>query len=83
MKKIIIFGLFSFSLIFSQISSTNGYDLPPFGTIRIFVVFAEIINSPSDNCVDSNKWPRGSMPLNAGTFFEHDVANVSNNCMAG
>lgn len=49
MKKLILstllFLLF-YTFGFSQENSTNGYHLSPNGTIRVFVVFAELTGTP-------------------------------------
>jgi hypothetical protein len=56
-------------------SSRNGYWLPVRDSIRIFLVFAEVVNDPYDTYTipDNGLWRRGELPSNVDTYFEHDL----------
>lgn len=55
------------------VSSRNGYWMPNRDTLRIFLVFAEIVDDPVDPTRESPSqgWPAGRMPPNADTYFDH------------
>ena len=52
--------------------SLNGYWLPAKGTIRIFLVYAEVLNDP-DEPGYLKGWEPGRLPRNPGYFFDHDL----------
>lgn len=56
-------------------SSRNGYWLPIRDSIRIFLVFAEVVNDPNDTYTvpENGLWKRGELPSNVNTYFEHDL----------
>ena len=59
-------------------SSRNGYWMPNHDTIRVFLVFAEVVGDPGDDMggEPDSRWPRGKMPVNADEYF--DVAVPAN-----
>lgn len=52
--------------------SQNGYWLPSKGAIRIFLVYAEVVNDP-DEPGFIRSWEPGKMPRNPGYFFDHEL----------
>ncbi len=50
--------------------SHNGYWLPVKGTLRIFLVYAEVLNDP-DEPGFLQGWEPGKLPRNPGYFFDH------------
>ncbi len=54
------------------VSSRNGYWMPNKDTIRVFLVFAEVLDDPDDNIggEPDSEWPRGQLPRNAGEYFD-------------
>ena len=77
MNKTSLLHIFMFLMIFqlpdtlySQRSSRNGYDLPVSGTIRAFLVFAEVINDPNYYSVNYPGWPPGQFPVDPDQFYD-------------
>ena len=54
--------------------SRNGYWLPPKGTMRILLVYAEVLNDP-DEPGRMGGWEPGKLPRNPGYFFDHELKN--------
>ncbi len=54
------------------VSSRNGYWMPNRDTVRIFMVFAEVIGDPDDRegGEPESLWPRGRMPKNADEYLD-------------
>lgn len=78
----LLIGLFA-EKSYSQ-NSQNGYWLPTTGTLRVFLVFAEVVNDPalsnpnSDFYTPDVNWPQGQMPLNPNAYFDpaYDANNL-------
>jgi len=79
MKRIFYLSLlFLFALNTSaQINSVNGFQLPPYDTIRVFLVFAERTNT-ADYSDYKAGWLPGQMPDRADEFFDPVFTNYSN-----
>jgi hypothetical protein len=60
------------SPVYSQdtINSQNGSGLSSSGTIRAFVMFAEMLNDPLYNSINTSDWPKGQMPLHPEFFLD-------------
>lgn len=60
-----------------EVSSRNGYWMPNKDTIRVFLVFAEVLNDPDDKMKygPDARWRRGQMPINADEYFDHSFRN--------
>jgi M6 family metalloprotease-like protein len=54
--------------------SRDGYWLPPKGTLRILLVYAEVLNDP-DEPGGLGGWEPGKLPRNPGYFFDHELKN--------
>lgn len=56
-------------------SARNGYWLPVQDSIRIFLVFAEVLDDPNDNykIPPNGLWQRGELPSNPETYFESEL----------
>jgi hypothetical protein len=52
--------------------SRNGYWLPARGTLRIFLVYAEVLNDPDEPGTVAG-WEPGKLPRNPGYFFDHHL----------
>ena len=52
--------------------SRLGYWLPAKGTLRIFLVYAEVVNDPDEPGYKEG-WAPGQLPGNPGSFFDHDL----------
>ncbi len=54
------------------VSSRNGYWMPNRDTIRVFLVFAEVVGDPDDTQggEPGSLWPRGQMPRNADEYLD-------------
>ncbi|KPL21656.1 MAG: hypothetical protein AMS23_08990, partial [Bacteroides sp. SM1_62] len=52
--------------------SRHGYWLPAKGTMRIFLVFAEVLNDPDEPGFIEG-WEPGKLPRSPGYFFDHDL----------
>lgn len=76
MKKIItsiILCVLFFTIIYSQ-DSRNGYYLASDDTIRFFLVFAEVYNSPDDPGNQPN-WSVGQMPSDVDEYFDSEFTD--------
>ncbi len=67
--------LFS-NLLSAQVSSRNGYAHTGHDTIRVFLVFAEIVGDPLYDELVSSQWAAGALPLNASDYFESEIDGV-------
>jgi hypothetical protein len=67
--------LLSLNGVSAQIHSHNGYDFPPYGTIRAFIVFAEALNDPDERGALGN-WQPGQMPPNPEDFVDATFTNA-------
>lgn len=75
---ILIIAITSSCNIFAQsINSQNGYWLPPYGTIRIFIVFAEVINIPSDVDSTIGNWTYNTLPANRDLIVDTVFTNAN------
>jgi hypothetical protein len=68
-----------FTLLFLLLAGTlhaqdsrEGYWLPVRGKLRIFLVYAEVVNDP-DEPGFIQSWEPGKMPRNPGYFFDHEL----------
>ncbi len=64
--KIVLFLVlifFSFLKSYSQKMSRNGYWTSPKDTIRVFLVFAEMLNDPKYSYVTHADWPESLLLL--------------------
>ncbi len=61
--------LLSWNCAFAQ-DSRNGYWLPPYDTLRIFIVYAELAGDPDDPG-SIRGWKAGSLPPEPGYLFDH------------
>jgi hypothetical protein len=52
--------------------SRNGYWLPPYDTLRILLVFAEMENDP-DDVFNTTGWQQGELPPDPGFLFDHSL----------
>jgi hypothetical protein len=52
--------------------SRNGYWLPPYDTLRIFLVYAELTGDPDDPA-SFMRWKRGELPPDPGYLFDYEV----------
>lgn len=54
------------------VSSRNGYWMPNRDTIRVFLVFAEVVDDPDDKVggEPGSMWPRGQLPRNADDYLD-------------
>src|SRR5690554_6118938 len=79
MKKLLIIVLLITLGLYAkaQINSVNGYSLPPYGTIRVLLVFAENTNTADYNNYESG-WLPGQMPDRADEFFDHEFNGYEN-----
>ena len=55
--------------VYSQASSRNGYWLPTYDTLRVFFVFAEVVNDPIDTLYNA-LWAPGEMPETPDIYFD-------------
>jgi len=74
--NIIFLVLLAFSL-FGQ-NARNGYWLTNTDTIRVFVVYAEVVNDPFDIWPELPALPKGQMPQNTNSLFDNvfDPSNI-------
>ena len=80
MKKVLfLILLFLYSNVnFGQTNSRNGRSLPATDTIRVFIVFAEVIGAPNDPgglWVGNGSWETGSLPPNKDLIINHSISN--------
>jgi len=71
MRKLSFILLFLTGSIYAQ-DSREGYWLPARGKLRIFLVYAEVMNDP-DEPGSVSGWEPGKMPRNPGYFFDHEL----------
>ena len=71
MKKFALFFLLLAGTLHAQ-DSREGYWLPARGKLRIFLVYAEVMNDP-DEPGSIAGWEPGKMPRNPGYFFDHEL----------
>lgn len=50
-------------------NSENGYWLPNKGTLRILVVYAEVLGDVNYSNINDKNWPAGDLPLNPDVYF--------------
>ncbi len=62
-------GTFEFQLK-GQISSRNGIFLTSSGTVRVLLIFGEVINDPDYNKETYSSWPAGQMPTDPGYMLD-------------
>ncbi|MDD2564075.1 MAG: NosD domain-containing protein, partial [Salinivirgaceae bacterium] len=55
-----------------QIDSRNGWIHTGHDTVRVFMVFAEMINDPNYSWQNA-RWPKGEMPNNPQDYFEPNI----------
>jgi hypothetical protein len=72
----ILLLLYSLSTL-AQNSSRNGYYHSSKGTIRAFVVFAEVTNDDADAGA-LGSWTAGNMPPDASSYIDYQYTNASN-----
>lgn len=80
MKKVLILILLSIysNLNLGQVNSRNGCFLPATDTLRVFVVFAEVVGAPNDPgglWVGNGSWETGSLPPNKDLIINHSISN--------
>lgn len=80
MKKVLfLILLFLYSNAnFGQANSRNGCFLPPTDTIRVFIVFGEVIGDPNDPgglWVGNGSWETGNLPPNKDLIINHSISN--------
>lgn len=80
MKKIVfrIMLFIVFSAFFplkstSQISAKNGIYVSPRGTVRVLIVFAELVGGCGEAIVPDVNWPATGVPLNADLYLDYAV----------
>ncbi len=71
MRKLTFILLFLTGTIYAQ-DSHEGYWLPARGKLRIFLVYAEVMNDP-DEPGSVSGWEPGKLPRNPGYFFDHEL----------
>jgi len=71
MRKLTFLFLFLTGTLYAQ-DSREGYWLPANGKLRIFLVYAEVMNDPDEPGPISG-WEPGKMPRNPGYFFDHEL----------
>ena len=71
MRKLTFIFLFLTGTLYAQ-DSREGYWLPARGKLRIFLVYAEVMNDP-DEPGSVSGWEPGKMPRNPGYFFDHEL----------
>jgi len=71
MRKLTFILLFLTGTIYAQ-DSREGYWLPARGKLRIFLVYAEVMNDP-DEPGSVSGWEPGKLPRNPGYFFDHEL----------
>ncbi len=74
MHKIYIIISLIFSIPFSGLAqdSRNGYWVPPYDTLRILVVYAELTNDPDDP-VSVRGWEQGEIPPVPDYLFDYQL----------
>ena len=72
MKRIVVSLMLAVvtTQIYAQLHSRNGFSLSPSKTMRVFVVFADVIEESSSCFFDD--WPEGELPPYADRLFDHD-----------
>ncbi|MDD4685480.1 MAG: hypothetical protein PHD45_09650 [Bacteroidales bacterium] len=80
MKKVLfLILLFLYSNVnFGQTNSRNGRSLPATDTIRVFIVFGEVIGDPNDPgglWVGNGSWETGNLPPNKDLIINHSISN--------
>jgi len=78
MKKTILFTTILLLIVtksFAQMESKNGFWASPKDTIRVFLVFAEVINDPLYNNAPSSNWLPGQMPNTINSWFDSEFIN--------
>ncbi len=63
--------------LYGQISSRNGFNLTSSGTVRVLLVFGEVINDPDYLKETYTSWPPGQMPTDPGYMLD-TLLNSSN-----
>lgn len=67
----------SFNIFAQSINSQNGNWFPPYGTIRIFVVFAEVINIPPNVDSIQGNWTYNTLPANRDLILDTVFTNAN------
>ncbi len=67
---ITIFLITSSNMLYGQ-NSENGYWLPNKGTLRVLLVYAEVIGDPNYTNVNESSWPAGDLPQNPDLYFNN------------
>jgi hypothetical protein len=63
--------------LYGQISSRNGIALSSSGTVRVLLIFGEVINDPDYNKETFSSWPPDQMPADPGYMLD-TLINSSN-----
>jgi hypothetical protein len=66
---ILLAGITNYPL--SAQSSQNGYRMTSHGTIRAFLIYAEAINDPWYDSINSSTWPKNSMPTDPDYLLDY------------
>lgn len=70
---ILFLSIFLFvGMVLRAQDSRNGYWFPPYDTLRIFVIYAELVNDPDDPKWLQG-WVPGSLPPDPGFLFDHSL----------
>jgi M6 family metalloprotease-like protein len=56
-------------------NSEHGYWLPNKGTLRVLLVYAEVIGDANYSVINDKNWPPGDMPVSPELYFNNDGNN--------
>lgn len=77
----IVFTLSTSAQADNEINTENGWILPTHGTIRVFVIFAEVEYDQNPNLQSFEAWPKGEFPENFTDLFSPTMETYPNGKM--